>query len=190
MASYHEQIAQWGQQRQQQQIADRVGQIREEYREACRERDQAIADNDLYTAEDRDSDCQRLVPALSSRREGDGNGGGDIETFIRNVVDVLRQRGAMGIRAVRLVARGLEDLAQSAMSRDQTAVCGIKAGHRSLVMPIICKARATTTTAKRTGESASAKVASRARKVIPISTRASDERSLQRTASEDAEDFA
>jgi hypothetical protein len=58
---------------------------------------------------------------LSSRREGDGNGGGDIETFIRNVVDVLRQRGAMGIRAVRLVARGLEDLAQSAMSRDQTA---------------------------------------------------------------------
>jgi hypothetical protein len=138
MASYHEQIAQWGQQRQQQQIADRVGQIREEYREACRERDQAIADNDLYTAEDRDSDCQRLVPALSSRREGDGNGGGDIETFIRNVVDVLRQRGAMGIRAVRLVARGLEDLAQSAMSRDQTAVCGIKAGHRSLVMPIIC----------------------------------------------------
>jgi hypothetical protein len=60
MATYQEQIAQWRAQRAQQQINDRVDQIRSEYREVQRERDQAIADNDLETAEWRDADCQQL----------------------------------------------------------------------------------------------------------------------------------
>src|SRR5215475_14360326 len=60
MATYQEQIAQWRAQRAQQQINDRLEQIRSEYREVQRERDQAIADNDLETAELRDQDCQQL----------------------------------------------------------------------------------------------------------------------------------
>src|SRR5262249_45822857 len=59
MATYQEQIAQWRQQRAQQQIADRCNQIRSEYAEAQRERDQAIANNDMQTAECRDYDCQQ-----------------------------------------------------------------------------------------------------------------------------------
>src|SRR5262249_52987874 len=58
--SYQEQIAQWRVQREQQKIADRCNQIRQEHAEAARERDTAIANNDLETAEFRDSDCQQL----------------------------------------------------------------------------------------------------------------------------------
>ena len=60
MATYAEQIAQWRQQRAQQQVADRVNQIRQEHTQVIRERDQAIADNDMETAELRDMDCQQL----------------------------------------------------------------------------------------------------------------------------------
>ena len=58
--TYAQEIAEWRQQRAQQQIADRCQQIRQEYAEVQRERDQAIANNDMYTAEDRDADCQQL----------------------------------------------------------------------------------------------------------------------------------
>src|SRR5262245_57811606 len=60
MATYQEEIAQWRAARQQQQINDRLQQIQTEYREVQRERDQAIADNDMETAECRDYDCQQL----------------------------------------------------------------------------------------------------------------------------------
>jgi hypothetical protein len=60
MSSYQEQIAQWRVQRAQQQIADRCQQIRSEYSQVQRERDEAIASNDLDTAELRDMDCQQL----------------------------------------------------------------------------------------------------------------------------------
>src|SRR5215831_20956533 len=60
MATYQEQIAQWRQQRAQQQIADRLTQIRSEHAQVVRERDQAIASNDMETAELRDMDCQQL----------------------------------------------------------------------------------------------------------------------------------
>ena len=60
MATYAEELAQWRQERAKAQIADRCNQIRQEYAEASRERDQAIAQNDLETAEFRDSDCQQL----------------------------------------------------------------------------------------------------------------------------------
>jgi len=57
---YQDDIAAWRLKRQQQQIADRCNQIQSEYREVQRERDQAIADNDMETAECRDYDCQQL----------------------------------------------------------------------------------------------------------------------------------
>src|SRR5215472_7923333 len=60
MATYAEQIAQWRQQRAQQQIVNRCNEIKQEHAQAARERDQAIADNDLETAEFRDADCQQL----------------------------------------------------------------------------------------------------------------------------------
>jgi hypothetical protein len=60
MANYMEQIAAWRQQRAQRQVAERVNQIAAEYRDAVRERDQAIANNDAETAEWRDADCQQL----------------------------------------------------------------------------------------------------------------------------------
>jgi hypothetical protein len=60
MSDYYQQIAAWRQQRAQQQIADRCQQIRSEYSQVQRERDEAIASNDLDTAELRDQDCQAL----------------------------------------------------------------------------------------------------------------------------------
>jgi hypothetical protein len=58
--TYAEQIAEWRTQRQQRDAEYRVDQIRSEYAQAQRERDQAIAENDMGTAECRDYDCQLL----------------------------------------------------------------------------------------------------------------------------------
>src|SRR6516165_10625022 len=60
MATYQEEIAQWRQQRAQQQIADRCNQIRQEHAQAARERDQLIAENDMDAAELRDDECKQL----------------------------------------------------------------------------------------------------------------------------------
>jgi hypothetical protein len=60
MASYVEQIAQWRQQRAAQQIADRMQQMTQEYAQVVCERDTAIANNDMETAEWRDMDAQQL----------------------------------------------------------------------------------------------------------------------------------
>jgi hypothetical protein len=60
MASYMEDLARWRVERKQAQIADRVNQIADEYREAMRERDRAIADGDTETASFRDDDCIQL----------------------------------------------------------------------------------------------------------------------------------
>jgi hypothetical protein len=58
--TYGEQIAEWRTQRQQQQAAERVHEIRSQYAQVQRERDRAIAENDMETAEWRDYDCQQL----------------------------------------------------------------------------------------------------------------------------------
>ena len=58
--TYQQEIAEWRAQRAQRQIADRCRQIATEYEEVRRERDQAIANNDAETAENRDADCQQL----------------------------------------------------------------------------------------------------------------------------------
>jgi hypothetical protein len=60
MASYQEEIAQWRAQRKQQEISNRVEQIRQEHAQAARERDIAINNNDMETAEWRDMDCEQL----------------------------------------------------------------------------------------------------------------------------------
>src|SRR5262245_54875809 len=60
MASYAEDLYRWRVQREQQKITDRCEQIRDEYRQVSRERDQAIADGNTETAEFLDDDCQQL----------------------------------------------------------------------------------------------------------------------------------
>jgi len=60
MATYQEQIAAWRAQRQQQQVNDRLQQIRSEHAQAVRERDVAIPENRMEDAELRDMDCQQL----------------------------------------------------------------------------------------------------------------------------------
>jgi hypothetical protein len=60
MANYLEEVAKWRMQRHQQQVADRVGQIASEYREVVRERDTALANGDVETAEFRDNDAIQL----------------------------------------------------------------------------------------------------------------------------------
>jgi hypothetical protein len=65
MPTYQEQIAQWRAQRKQQEVAERVNQIASEYRDAVRERDQHIANNDLESAAWRDADCEQLEQEYS-----------------------------------------------------------------------------------------------------------------------------
>jgi hypothetical protein len=60
MASYQEEIAAWRMQRQQQEIVDRAQQVQQEYAIAARERDEAIARNDMEEATYRDNECMDL----------------------------------------------------------------------------------------------------------------------------------
>src|SRR5215468_1348333 len=58
--SYQEEIAGWRQQRRQAEAQARVNELRQEHTQAIRERDQAIADNDLELAASADDQCQYL----------------------------------------------------------------------------------------------------------------------------------
>ena len=58
--NYQEELARWRMERRQQEQASRLEDIRREHAQAARERDEAIANNDLETAELRDNDCQYL----------------------------------------------------------------------------------------------------------------------------------
>jgi hypothetical protein len=60
MASYAEDLARWRAERKQAEISNRLEEIKQEHAQAARERDTAIANNDLETAEWRDGDCERL----------------------------------------------------------------------------------------------------------------------------------
>jgi hypothetical protein len=57
---YAEDLAQWRMQRRQAEVANRVEQIKDEYAEASRERDQLIANGNVEEAEWRDKDCEQL----------------------------------------------------------------------------------------------------------------------------------
>ena len=58
--SYQEEIASWRQQRRQAEAQSRVNELRQEHTQAIRERDQAIADNDLELAASADDQVQYL----------------------------------------------------------------------------------------------------------------------------------
>jgi hypothetical protein len=60
MASYQEEIMAWRIQREQQEIADRAQQVQQEYAIAARERDEAIARNDMEEATYQDNTCLDL----------------------------------------------------------------------------------------------------------------------------------
>jgi hypothetical protein len=57
---YAEELAQWRMQRKRAEITDRIGQIQAEYAQVSRERDTAISNNDIETAEYLDKDCEQL----------------------------------------------------------------------------------------------------------------------------------
>jgi hypothetical protein len=60
MASYTEEVARWRMQRDQQKVQERVGMIVDEYRQAVRDRDTALANGDGETAAFADDDCIQL----------------------------------------------------------------------------------------------------------------------------------
>jgi hypothetical protein len=68
MPTYQEEIAAWRAQRQKQQINNRLEEIKTEYRNIQCERDEAIANNDMETAEWRDADCQQLEQEYAQYR--------------------------------------------------------------------------------------------------------------------------
>jgi hypothetical protein len=58
--SYQQEIANWRQQRRQAEAQNRVNELRQEHTQAIRERDHAIASNDLELAASADDQCQYL----------------------------------------------------------------------------------------------------------------------------------
>src|SRR5215831_11964468 len=93
MATYQEEIAQWRAQRQQQQI-------KEEYRHIQRERDQAIADNDMETAEYRDMDCQQLEKEWAQYNPPQQQRNPQWENWLRRNSTFIEREGQRGVQAV------------------------------------------------------------------------------------------
>jgi hypothetical protein len=60
MATYQEEIARWRQERRQQEANSRLQELRQEHAEAIRERDQAVASNELELAASADDQAQYL----------------------------------------------------------------------------------------------------------------------------------
>src|SRR5262249_14304114 len=100
MASYQEQIAQWRVQREQQKVADRCNQIRQEYAQVQRERDQAIANNDLETAEFRDEDCKQLEDEWSQYNPPQQQVHPLWQNWIREHSAFIEREGDRGVAAV------------------------------------------------------------------------------------------
>jgi len=105
MATYAEQIAQWRAQRAQQQIADRVNQIQSEYRQVQRERDQAIANNDLETAEYRDMDCQQLEQEYAHYNPPRQQVDPRIQEFVRQRTPFVERHGQAAYQAMDMAHR-------------------------------------------------------------------------------------
>jgi len=100
MATYQEQIAQWRAQRQQHQINDRLQQIRSEHAEVVRERDQAIASNDMETAELRDMDCQQLEDEWRHYNPPQQQVHPQWQNWIRRNASFIEREGQRGVQAV------------------------------------------------------------------------------------------
>src|SRR5262245_7470184 len=114
MPTYQEQIAQWRVQRAQQQIQDRCQQIRYEYADAQRERDQAIANNDMETAEFRDADCQQLENEWRHYNPPQQFSNDDIR-YLQRKKTFLERNGQLGYQ---LIARAHQ---QAVMPRNPNA---------------------------------------------------------------------
>src|SRR5215813_11314438 len=99
MATYQEEIAQWRAQRQQQ-INDRLQQIQAEYGHIQRERDQAIADNDMETAECRDYDCQQLEQEWAQYNPPQQQRNPQWENWLRRNSTFIEREGQRGVQAV------------------------------------------------------------------------------------------
>src|SRR5262249_5876389 len=84
----------------QQQIADRCNQIRSEYRDVQRERDQAIADNDLETAELRDADCQQLEEEWRQYNPPQQQVNPQWAEWMRRNASFIEREGQRGVKAV------------------------------------------------------------------------------------------
>jgi hypothetical protein len=102
MASYQEEIAAWRMQRQQQEIVDRAQQIQQEYAIAERERDTAIANNDMEEATYRDNECMdlqkeynRIVPPQPTMHPRDAE-------YLRKRHAFRARHGLAGDYAIRL----------------------------------------------------------------------------------------
>src|SRR5262245_63685134 len=97
---YQDDIAAWRLQRQQQQIADRCSQIQSEYREVQRERDRAIADNDMETAEWRDADCQQPEQEWAHYNPPQQQRNPQWENWLRRNSTFIEREGQRGVQAI------------------------------------------------------------------------------------------
>jgi hypothetical protein len=100
MATYAEQIHAWRQQRAQQQVNDRLQQIRSEHAQVVRERDQAIASNDMETAELRDMDCQQLEQEWREYNPPQQQVHPEWQNWIRRNQNFIERSGQAGVNAV------------------------------------------------------------------------------------------
>jgi hypothetical protein len=103
MASYQEEIAGWRQQRRQAEAQSRLNELRAEHTEAIRERDHAIASNDLELAASADDQAQYLEnefrqlvgpqqPRIDPR----------IQEFVRRRTPFVERHGAAAMEAMGL----------------------------------------------------------------------------------------
>jgi hypothetical protein len=102
MASYAEDLARWRAERKQQEVANRVEQIRTEHAQAARERDQAIAENDLETAAFRDDDCQQLEAEYNQYLPPQPTMSPQQAEFLRRQSPFIERHGQTALDAIRL----------------------------------------------------------------------------------------
>ena len=98
--SYADDLAAWRLQRQQQQIANRLEQIRQEHAQASRERDTAIANNDMDEAELRDMDAQQLEAEYRQYVPPQQQVHPLWQTWIREHGAFVEREGQRGVNAV------------------------------------------------------------------------------------------
>ena len=101
MASYAEQLAGWRAQRRQQEANNRLQELRQEHAEALRERDTAIANNELDLAASADDQCQYLeneYAQLVGPQQPQVNP--VWQNWIRNHASFIEREGQRGVNAV------------------------------------------------------------------------------------------
>ena len=100
MASYQEELARWRTERRQAEIQDRVEQIKDEHAQASRERDTALANGDVETAEFCDKDCEQLEQEFSQYVPNQPQVHPQWATWIRRNAPFIEREGQRGVQAV------------------------------------------------------------------------------------------